>query len=136
MDVTVSDFGGSQCWLFRQGLDRSLREQILAPANGAGRTERQGVAAIPRLRSPKSTILFCGHQLRFTFETTQSSIFSSSFCNMSNSPVVGKVTEGDWDRFKETIQTLYLVENRKLEGPDGVRDEMLKYNFNQAYAAL
>jgi hypothetical protein len=67
LDVTVSEFGASQCWLFRQGPDRSLREQILAPTNGAGCTESQGVAAIPRLRSPISTILFCGHQLRFTF---------------------------------------------------------------------
>jgi len=30
----------------------------------------------------------------------------------------------EWDRFKETIRSLYLTENRKLEGLGGVRNEM------------
>ena len=42
---------------------------------------------------------------------------SGEICIMflSSSPVIGPVTEPDWARFKETIRTLYLVENKRLE---------------------
>jgi hypothetical protein len=36
----------------------------------------------------------------------------------------------DWESHKEMIRTLYLVENRTLEGSGGVVDEIgLKFNF-------
>jgi Clr5 domain len=35
-------------------------------------------------------------------------------------------TDYEWDFYEGTIRSLYLVENRKLEGLGGVIDEMAK----------
>jgi hypothetical protein len=41
------------------------------------------------------------------------------------------LTEDDWDLHQATIRSLYLTENRKLQGPSGVMQEMLtNYGFN------
>jgi hypothetical protein len=41
-----------------------------------------------------------------------------------------ELTEHDWDSHKAIIQSLYLTENRKLQGPDGVMQEMVRgYDF-------
>jgi len=49
---------------------------------------------------------------------------------MDLAPVIWKVTEADWDRFKDIIQELYL--GKKLLGDGSVQQEMKeRYNFNQ-----
>ena len=41
------------------------------------------------------------------------------------------LTEDDWNLHQATIRSLYLTENRKLQGPGGVMQEMLtKHRFN------
>jgi Clr5 domain len=37
-----------------------------------------------------------------------------------------KITEDDWSRHQATIEQLYLTENRKLQGPGSVMEEMSK----------
>ncbi|OCK75502.1 hypothetical protein K432DRAFT_465903 [Lepidopterella palustris CBS 459.81] len=45
------------------------------------------------------------------------------------------LTENDWNSHQATIRFLYLTENRKLQGPSGVIQEMLtKYGFNATKA--
>jgi hypothetical protein len=53
---------------------------------------------------------------------------------MSLTQISGPVTETDWEKYRETIRILYLTENRRLEGPDGVMDAMkTQHNFEQSY---
>ena len=41
------------------------------------------------------------------------------------------LTKDDWDLDQAAIRSLYLAENRKLQGPSGVMQQMLtKYGFN------
>jgi hypothetical protein len=35
------------------------------------------------------------------------------------------LSEDDWKPHQATIRSLYLIENRKLQGPGGVMQEML-----------
>ncbi|KAF2180743.1 hypothetical protein K469DRAFT_269993 [Zopfia rhizophila CBS 207.26] len=45
------------------------------------------------------------------------------------------LTEEDWNSHQATIRSLYLTENRKLQGPGGVMQEMsTKYGFNATKA--
>jgi hypothetical protein len=40
-------------------------------------------------------------------------------------------TKDDWDLDQATIRSLYLAENRKLQGPSGAMQQMLtKYGFD------
>jgi hypothetical protein len=51
---------------------------------------------------------------------------------MNLASVTGGVTEADWDRFKETIRDLYLVQGKNLLGDGSVQQIMeQKYNFKQ-----
>jgi hypothetical protein len=41
-----------------------------------------------------------------------------------------ELTEDVWDSYRAIIESLYLAENRKLQGAGGVMQEMLcKYGF-------
>ena len=41
------------------------------------------------------------------------------------------LTDDDWDLDQATIRSLYLTENKKLQGPSGAIQHMLtKYGFN------
>jgi hypothetical protein len=54
---------------------------------------------------------------------------NTSSCHTS-SIMSANLTEDDWNSRKDTIRSLYLVENRKLQRPDGVMEEMMnKYGF-------
>jgi hypothetical protein len=47
---------------------------------------------------------------------------------------ISRATEADWDRYKEDIRQLYLIENKELEGPGGVQDEMKqRHGFDEEY---
>jgi len=50
---------------------------------------------------------------------------------MTTIPLADDIPEQEWEFFKDTIRSLYLTENRNLEGMGGVRDEMRSsYNFH------
>jgi hypothetical protein len=43
-------------------------------------------------------------------------------------------TDEDWERWKNAIHTLYILEDRKLGGPDGVKETMEnRHNFKARY---
>ena len=51
---------------------------------------------------------------------------------MDLAPIIGKVTEVDWVRFKDVIRELYIVRDKTLLGDGSVQQEMKeRYNFNQ-----
>lgn len=54
---------------------------------------------------------------------------------MAHSTVTKPVTDGDWERLRPAIETLYVDEDRDLRGPDGVMAIMeQQYGFVQRCA--
>lgn len=71
------------------------------------------------------------HDTLFLLVTINSEKISLIPCPFLPAIMAPPKAGGNWERFKDEIHTLYIKENRTLDGPDGVMKVMRgRYGFN------
>jgi hypothetical protein len=53
---------------------------------------------------------------------------------MTDPPRTRSLPENDWEQQKDRIHELYIVQDKRLEGQDGVMDAMEKLSFSATYS--